>query len=105
MSDDPLDDLLIRAFADDREESANIDVAPRVMARIRTGRRLRTCILGGAALTGLAIMLAFLEPAAVALTEQLISLAREPWQNDTLLMALAAAAGAAWLLLMEENAA
>lgn len=104
MSDDPLDDLLNRAFADDRRESAGIDVAPRVMARIRARRRLRACILGGAVLTGLAIMLAFLEPATVALTEQLIAMAREPWHNDTLLMALAAAAGATWLLLMEENA-
>lgn len=104
MSEDPLDDLLNRAFADDREESANIDVAPRVMARIRAGRRLRNCILGGAALAGLTIALAFLEGAAVALTEQLISMAREPWPNDPLLMALAAAAAATWLLLMEENA-
>lgn len=105
MSDDPLDNLLTRAFAEEREASPHVDIAARVMARIRARRRLRTCVLGGAALIGLAIMLVFLEGAALALTEQLVPLARESWQNDTLLMALAVSAAAAWLLLMEENAA
>lgn len=71
MSDDPLDQLLRKAYADDQARATLPSVSPRVMARVRTRRRLRALLLSVATGVGLAILLVSAGPALQALTEAL----------------------------------
>jgi hypothetical protein len=72
MSDDPLDELLRKAYADDQARAAMQSVSPRVMARVRAHRRLRALLLSVAAGVGLAILLVSAGPALQALTDALM---------------------------------
>jgi hypothetical protein len=62
---DPLDEVLRRAFAEDRVRGSGPSVAAPVMRRIRAQRRLRRAVLAAAGLAGL-LLLATVSPGALA---------------------------------------
>jgi hypothetical protein len=100
---DPLDDLLRSAFAADRARTSPVEIAGRVMARIRWLQRLRVLTLTAALLVGLAALAVSVEPALTALggiIDQRIATVAE-WQSSTLALMLLAVVGAGWLMVMD----
>lgn len=114
MSDDPVHDLLERAFAADQRRAQAPDLAPSVVDRIRRRQRLRMLLIGGAALVGLGMVLLSAAPVLsmldawlrIELSALLSSAGLSPKPAllpDAALMAIAALAAAGWLILLEEN--
>lgn len=116
MSNDPVHDLLDRAFAADQQHVQAPELAASVMGRIRRRQRLRSLLLGGAALVGLAMVMLSAAPAPGMLGDWLhldltallsgTGLSLEAiLLNTTPLMAVAVIAAAGWLILLEEDRA
>lgn len=101
---DPLDDLLHDAFAADLARTpAPVQVAERVMARIRRRQRVRMLTLAGTLLAGLLVLAVSVEPALAVLAELINDSVPEASHQDGLVLAVLALAGAASLMFLEAD--
>ena len=102
---DPLDDLLERAFAADAARTPAVNVADRVVKRLRTRQRLRLMVLTVAAVTGTGLLVVSVPPIVAPLLTALQSGLPADWQSNSLMLTLVTAAAAVWLTMMDEGPA
>lgn len=98
---DPVDALLRNAFAADLERTETPPVVARAMARIRRQQRIRLLTVASALLVGLLLLAASVQPALAVLTEALRQYLPQDLHDNLPMLAVLAALGATWLLVLD----